>query len=186
MATANFASVNTSKIFAFGANKYITQEDIDANDWPQEWLGQFDECQTQSDAEWCQESAVSMLKEKGWDDSEGWDGDRNYPGSNIAEKTVCVVVCGLSLDIKVTAKTVSGYYSGATFDWDGNDVTYLFTHVNLESGTLTVNPATLTITTGSGEKLYDGTPLTASEVEMDGLTQADKKEQLPENVFSDS
>ena len=25
MATANFASVNTSKIFAFGANKYITQ-----------------------------------------------------------------------------------------------------------------------------------------------------------------
>ena len=62
------------------------------------------------------------------------------------------------------------------YDSNGKDVTSLCTNVNLETGNLTVNPATLTITTNSDEKIYDGTPLTASGVEMDGLAQADKKE----------
>lgn len=34
MATCNFNVNNVSRVFAFGMNKYISQEDIDANDWP--------------------------------------------------------------------------------------------------------------------------------------------------------
>ncbi len=118
MSAPNFASVNTSKIFAFGATKYIDQEAIDANDWPQEWLGDYDEEQTQADFEWCQENAVEQLEQKGWTEDDGSDGDRSYCGSYIAKKAVSVYVGGCYLDITVRAKVVSGYYSGATFDFD--------------------------------------------------------------------
>ena len=43
-------------------------------------------------------------------------------------------------------------------------------------GTLTVNPAVLTVTTGSDEKPYDGTPLTCSEASLSGLASCDDAE----------
>lgn len=49
MATCNFCANNVSRVFAFGMNKYISQEDIDANDWPSEYLGQYDDDRTRDD-----------------------------------------------------------------------------------------------------------------------------------------
>ena len=40
-------------------------------------------------------------------------------------------------------------------------------------GTLTITPATLTVTTGSAEKVYDGSPLTASSATLTGLNNGE-------------
>ena len=54
-------------------------------------------------------------------------------------------------------------------DAAGNDVTKNFTNVEKVDGTLEVTPAPVTITTGSAEKPYDGTPLTESTATITGL-----------------
>ena len=51
----------------------------------------------------------------------------------------------------------------------GEDKTANFTNVKKVDGTLKVNPAPVTITTGSDEKEYDGTPLTKDEANITGL-----------------
>lgn len=43
MSAPNFAIPTASRIYAFGMNKYIDQDTIDANNYPQELLGQYDE-----------------------------------------------------------------------------------------------------------------------------------------------
>ena len=57
---------------------------------------------------------------------------------------------------------------------DGEDVTANFSSVTLSAGTLTVYPKALTITSGSNEKEYDGTPLTSSNVTIDGLADGEE------------
>ncbi|MBQ3104439.1 MAG: hypothetical protein IJC59_01100 [Lachnospiraceae bacterium] len=52
---------------------------------------------------------------------------------------------------------------------NGQDVTNFFTNVNKVDGTLTVTPAPLTVRSESGEKKYDGTPLTKAGVTVEGL-----------------
>ncbi len=52
---------------------------------------------------------------------------------------------------------------------DGSDVTAGFTGITTENGTLKVTPATATVTTGSGSKMYDGAPLTRAEASISGL-----------------
>ena len=59
------------------------------------------------------------------------------------------------------------------FDADGNDKTASFTNVSKVEGTLTVTPKEVTITTGSGSKAYDGTPLTNAEVSIEGLVEGE-------------
>ena len=55
----------------------------------------------------------------------------------------------------------------------GVDKTANFTNVKKADGTLTVNPAPVTITTGSGSKVYDGTPLTNAEASITGLVNGE-------------
>ena len=57
---------------------------------------------------------------------------------------------------------------------DGEDVTANFSSVTLSAGTLTVYPKALTITSGSNEKEYDGTPLTSSNVTINGLADGEE------------
>lgn len=52
-------------------------------------------------------------------------------------------------------------------DAEGNDVTAQFT-VNVHSGLLEIKPRSLTLTSGSGEKVYDGLPLTNDKVTVTG------------------
>ena len=51
---------------------------------------------------------------------------------------------------------------------DGVDVTKNYTFGASQKGTLTVNPRPVTLTSGKGEKEYDGTPLTNSTVTVGG------------------
>ena len=52
-------------------------------------------------------------------------------------------------------------------DTNGNDVTDQFT-VNTENGNLVINKRNVVLTAASAEKVYDGTPLTATEVTVEG------------------
>ena len=59
-------------------------------------------------------------------------------------------------------------------DSDGNDVTAYFSNIKTADGTLTVNPAAVTVSTGSASKEYDGTSLTSSEASISGLIETEK------------
>ena len=58
-------------------------------------------------------------------------------------------------------------------DADGNDKTANFINVEKVDGKLTINPAPVTISTGSGSKAYDGTPLTKNEAKIEGLAEGE-------------
>ena len=64
-----------------------------------------------------------------------------------------------------TNEIAPGYH---VYDADGTDVTAYFA-ISEANGTLTVEAAPVTITTGSGSKVYDGTALTNTEATITGL-----------------
>ena len=74
---------------------------------------------------------------------------------------------GSQIDVGTSDNVVNDGYR--FFDPDGNDRTGNFTSVAKRSGTLTVTPLEVKITTGSASKAYDGTPLTLDEAEITGL-----------------
>ena len=74
---------------------------------------------------------------------------------------------GSQTDAGESANVVNDGYK--FFDKDGNDKTANFTNVAKVNGKLTVNPAAVTITTGSASKAYDGTALTKDEAGIEGL-----------------
>ena len=55
---------------------------------------------------------------------------------------------------------------------EGKDVTNDL-NINYVNGSITITPASLTVTTGSASKYYDGTPLTNNELKVDGLIEGD-------------
>ena len=75
---------------------------------------------------------------------------------------------GSRTDVGTAASTVASYKIA---DAGENDVTAFFTNIKTEDGTLTVtkNNTEITLTSASAEKTYDGTPLTANEVTVEGL-----------------
>ncbi len=73
--------------------------------------------------------------------------------------TFSAVVKGSQTDAGAGASTV---VSWTILDPSGADVTASFSDVSTAAGTLKVNPAPLTVTTGSASKAYDGTALTAT------------------------
>lgn len=120
MSTPNFKVENASKYYVFGTNVYVTQEDIDEGYREQEQLGQFDEWATQDNFDCDLANAKYELIGKGWKESKGYDGDRSYTGCYFAEKTSEFYYGGTSFEITIQAKAVSGYYEGATFDYDAS------------------------------------------------------------------
>lgn len=120
MSTANFAKCNTGKIYAFGSNVYATKEMIELNGW-QGIIDEDDflEDETRLNYEDTLDWVVNELTERlGWDEDNEYDGDRNYCGHYFAQKERQFDYCGIRFEICVRAKTVSGYYEGATFDFD--------------------------------------------------------------------
>ena len=91
MSAPNFDCKNTSKIYAIENEEEFAQYD-------------------------CQDSLEGL----GWTPCDEYDrtSNRSYPATIIAEKTKCIAVAGASIDIKASAKIVSGYWSGACFDFD--------------------------------------------------------------------
>ena len=103
-------------------------------------------------------------------DTEVTDYNNRALGSEEAHYTSLAV----DESIKVTAtgiQTDAGKSTNTyTIDWgSANPKNY---EVGEELGTLTVTPAFLTVTTGSAEKEYDGSPLTNSDAFIFGLVNA--------------
>lgn len=78
---------------------------------------------------------------------------------------------GSQTNAGTSANTVASY---AILNQNEEDVTDNFTNIKTADGTLTVNPADLTIETGSAQKAYDGKPLQSAEVSITGLAETDK------------
>ncbi|MCR4885085.1 MAG: FecR domain-containing protein [Clostridiales bacterium] len=75
-------------------------------------------------------------------------------------------VGGRRTSVGSSASVIQSY---VIYDENGTDVTSLFTDVHTRNGSLTVTPASATITTDSASKMYDGTPLTAPGADISGL-----------------
>ncbi len=125
------------------------------------------------------------------------NGEWDYDGEAHTKSEVGSVVCGVAEDgsSSTSGNLPEGWTVEVTMTEDstitdvgevankiatvtvknasGEDVTDLFTTINKENGTLTVKPITLTITTGSDSKVYDGEPLTCDTITVDGLISAD-------------
>ena len=78
---------------------------------------------------------------------------------------------GSQTDAGSSESTVASY---KILDAGEKDVTAKFAGIKTEKGTLTVNPAAATVTTGSASREYDGKELTNSEAAISGLTDSDK------------
>ena len=85
--------------------------------------------------------------------------EAHYSGLAVDE-SIKVTPTGRQTDVGTSINTY-------TIDWGTADRSNY--EVSEDLGTLTVTPASATITTGSAEKPYDGTPLTNSEASISGL-----------------
>ena len=117
MGAINFYNGNASRIYAFGMNKYVTQEDIDDNELEDIEVGDFSEDLTR----WSYEDSICNvlheLKSKGY----ATKLDKYYSESienEIGRKTYYFEYCGLEISVTIYAQAYSGYYEGASFDWD--------------------------------------------------------------------
>ena len=89
---------------------------------------------------------------------------------NINGTEVTYTVSGLSAEVKGTnAGEYTAKVTGTAkvLDAAGNDVTAQF-DVKTENGKLTIDKRTVTLTSASANKVYDGTPLTKHEVTVSG------------------
>lgn len=103
--------------------------------------------------------------------------DKEYDGTALtspdSEISGLTESDGLVVTVTVTgSQTNAGESENAySIDWGTvNSANYELTET---LGTLTVNKRQLTVTTGSGSKDYDGTPITNTEITVEGLTDAD-------------
>ena len=84
--------------------------------------------------------------------------------------TVVGTTEGSQTDAGKSDNTVASF---KILDPNGEDKTANFLSVTTEKGTLEVTPKAVTITTGSADKEYDGTPLTNAEVKIEGLVDGE-------------
>lgn len=119
MGATNFHYGNASRIYAFGMNKYVTQEDIEANEWEDLGIkeGDFSEEITRMDYEDSISNVMYELKSKGYATKLDKYFEKEI-GNEIGRKTYYFEYCGLELSVTIYAQAYSGYYEGASFDWD--------------------------------------------------------------------
>ena len=92
------------------------------------------------------------------------DSGYTYIGKLADGDKLEVEVVGSQLDVGSSDNVVKSY----KVTRDGVDVTNNYTFGASQKGTLTVTPRPVTLTSGGGEKEYDGTPLTNSTVTVGG------------------
>ena len=73
-------------------------------------------------------------------------------------------------DAGTAENTVTAYQ---VLDDNGEDVTEYYPDIAIESGTLTVEPAPLRVSTGSASKIYDGKKLTNSDASVSGFVNGE-------------
>ena len=92
------------------------------------------------------------------------DSNYTYTGKLADGDKLEVEVVGSQTDTGSSDNVVRSY----KVTRNGVDVTKNYTFGASQKGTLTVNPRPVTLTSGGGEKEYDGTPLTKDEVSVGG------------------
>ena len=92
------------------------------------------------------------------------DSDYTYTGKLAEGDKLVAEVVGSQLDVGSSDNVVKSYKVMR----DGVDVTNNYTFGASQKGTLTVTPRPVTLTSGGGEKEYDGTPLTNPTVTVGG------------------
>lgn len=101
-------------------------------------------------------------------ETKAYDGERLYaPGW---EQTAGKLLEGHTLEMSMNTVlkdvgTVTNEGEARVLDANGQDVTDLYS-IHYQYGTLKIQPIPLYITTGSAQKVYDGTPLTCQEWEL--------------------
>ena len=124
----------------------------------------------------------------------GASAEKTYDGTALTAEDVSV--SGLPSGFTGTA-TVSGSQTDAgssentvtswqILDAGGADVSHQFTNVSTAAGTLTVKPAPVTITTGSGSKVYDGEALTNPEATITGLQNGETADIKAEGTITEA
>ena len=104
-----------------------------------------------------------------------------YDGTPLLAEDATVT--GLPDDYSITAEVKGELTDAGTgssvvtayqiLNANGEDVTEFYPDIRLETGTLTVEPAPLQITTGSANKVYDGQPLTNGEASVSGFVSGE-------------
>lgn len=120
MATSNFYMTRTSKIYAFGMDKYYTQEDVDYGRVDADMVGEFDDVRTEEDYYYTIDYARELLEIRGYtiDNDRGADFGNGscYYGMGIAYKSQTIRVAGLEIDLTIKIGYIGAYYEGACFD----------------------------------------------------------------------
>jgi len=101
MGTANFARGNASRYFVCLTND-------EEGDGP-------DQLEIDDFMESLREAAKGL---PGYQKETGGDGARNYPSWELFSVRDSKELAGVEIEVVVAAKIVSGYYEGATLDWD--------------------------------------------------------------------
>lgn len=117
MGAINFYNGNASRIYAFGMNKYVKQSDLDDNELEDIEVGDFSEDITRLSYEDSICNVLHELKSKSY----ATKLDKYYSESienEIGRKTYYFEYCGLEISVTIYAQAYSGYYEGASFDWD--------------------------------------------------------------------
>jgi hypothetical protein len=96
MGTSNFARGNTSRVFAV-----LMDEEID------DFMDYVREV--------AEESAPKDIQ---YSEEDGSDRDRNYPATNLFSYRVSKWFGDLEVEVQIVAKMVSGYYEGASLDFE--------------------------------------------------------------------
>ncbi|MBE6123418.1 MAG: hypothetical protein E7190_12015, partial [Erysipelotrichaceae bacterium] len=114
----------------------------------------------------------SEIKLTAASDSKTYDGtaltNATVTASGLPEGfTVEATASGSQTDAGESANVVNDGY--VIKDAESNDKTANFTNIQKVDGKLTVNKASVTITTGSDSKAYDGTALTKDDATIEGL-----------------
>ena len=115
------------------------------------------------------------------DDCLPYNGQTQGPGDTVYANASEVVVKGLQGNDELTKVIVTGQGDVAgRYDLVPSDAAigvegaltgnYIITYVN---GTFTIEPANVTVITGSASKDHDGTPLTNDEASIDGLVNGE-------------
>ncbi len=113
------------------------------------------------------------------------DGEWTYDGSAHSDATVTLTAGelfegdelvaeaeGSVTDVADTAAGNNTFKAGYKIMHGDKDVTDNYA-ITVKAGTLTINPAAVTITAGSASKAYDGTPLTKDEASIEGLVNSE-------------
>jgi len=142
MGTPNFATRNASKIYAVFMN--TREEILDDNDEP---TGKFidgpEEWEVDDRKDYFRDELVH--KDFYCVDNDAWDNNRSYPGQNLKTWWANKTFADVQIEISLTAKVISGYYEGASLDWevelfmdncsyDAIDVTDFVDHCNHNKG----------------------------------------------------